>query len=361
MKTSLAIAGASLILGGATTSLAQFAAEPGQPAAAPSGARIEISPSGPPRPRLTAQSAGDCPYLDLGNPPADLIRITADHRDQKRMGFDVEHGDLDGDGLEDLVVSADQTKVGGKTEAGIVAVWKGPLAHGQAWGASQASLTLEGPSAGAQCGTLTLADFNGDGHQDLVVAAVGASTVYVLLGPITLSGTRNIEEAADVILRGTSHSLARASLTRGDVNGDGMDDLLLLAPSRDVTGRRNANICYVVFGRRESSREIVLDDGLRIPGADANDGVNGSTYVPQSGLASGDFNGDGYDDLAINAPWADGPGNGRRASGEVALVFGRPVWPNVIDLRTDPAIFLYGDQPGDMLSGVRSVQADEDG
>ena len=107
----------------------------------------------------------------------------------------------------------------------------------------------------------------------------------------------------------------------GDVNGDGVDDLLIGSNFQSRIGD-NIGESYVVFGRPAGSpftsplelSDLDGSDGFVIHGIDADD-RSGSTV---SGL--GDVNGDDVDDLLIGARFADPNGND---SGESYVVFGR--------------------------------------
>ena len=110
----------------------------------------------------------------------------------------------------------------------------------------------------------------------------------------------------------------------GDVNGDGVDDLIIGAVAADPNGNDSAGESYVVFGQRggfSSSLELSTLDGSNgfvINGIDADDQAGRSV----SSAAHGD--GDGVDDLIIGANLADPNGN---SSGESYVVFGQDASP----------------------------------
>ena len=109
----------------------------------------------------------------------------------------------------------------------------------------------------------------------------------------------------------------------GDVNGDGIGDIIIGAKSADPNSRSSAGASYVVFGR---STGDPFDPALELSALDGSDGfvINGVTNNDGSGVSvssAGDVNGDGIDDLIIGASLADP--NGRNYAGASYVLFGR--------------------------------------
>ena len=109
------------------------------------------------------------------------------------------------------------------------------------------------------------------------------------------------------------------SLTSGDVNGDGFDDLIIGAymASPGDPARTNAGETYVIFATSFTSPTTI---DLSTESADIT--VCGAAAYDFSGsaVASGEINGDSYDDIIVGAPEAS-PG-GRAYAGETYLIAG---------------------------------------
>ncbi|MEU6260812.1 FG-GAP-like repeat-containing protein [Streptomyces sp. NPDC047043] len=184
------------------------------------------------------------------------------------FGTQLSRGDLDGDGYADLVIG----NKSGTTDA--VILWGGP--HGLT-GAGAKSV----PATNTQTG-----DFNGDGKLDLALfrtrPAVGddpnGSTASVRNGPFTRAGGHGTEASLDA--DHLKYYDVRDGAT-GDVNGDGRDDLALSIYEGDgVYGTR-----YYAGSASGPTPGTAPDT---IPNTDG-------------GIAFGDLNGDGYDDIAVGA------------------------------------------------------------
>ena len=157
-------------------------------------------------------------------------------------------------------------------------------------------------------------DFNADGFMDLAIgvpadpvgAAVTAGVVHVLYGGAGGLATNGVQYwTQDDLPLSVSEAGDQFgfSLAAGDFNGDGFDDLAIGVPYEDVGDIRGAGCVHVMNGSAQ---------GLSAVGAKyVQQGLHGLTDAPESddhfgwALCAGDFNGDGYDDLAVGAPDED--------------------------------------------------------
>src|SRR5262249_39095834 len=149
----------------------------------------------------------------------------------------------------------------------------------------------------------TQTDSNGNGIGD--ACDFTSVDLAVTLGDLIIWGKDPNDEAG-------------LGLAAGDLNGDGIPDLVIGAPFANGPGnaRSAAGEVYIFFGR--AAWLTPYDLATRTPdvtiyGVDPGDNLGG-------GVAIGDFNGDGKKDLAISARFADGSNNAKTSSGDVYLL-----------------------------------------
>ena len=106
----------------------------------------------------------------------------------------------------------------------------------------------------------------------------------------------------------------------GDVNGDGLDDLIIGAYNADPNGNSIAGESYVVFGKTDGTA-VELSDVTAGTGGFVINGIDASDFSGYSVSNAGDVNGDGLDDVIVGAYGADP--NGKIYAGESYVVFGK--------------------------------------
>ena len=167
-------------------------------------------------------------------------------------------------------------------------------------------------------------DVNDDGLDDVILGAPGRAGVYVVFGKedgdvVDLSDLEN-ESGGGFLIVGTNNDDGVGVAVAGgiDVNDDGMDDIIIGAPESDVSAA-NAGFSYVVFGKADFTSVALSDLESESGGGFGIAGELNSDRSGSSVAAIGDVNDDGFDDVAIGAPEAN-PNGGD--SGRVYVVFG---------------------------------------
>jgi len=257
-------------------------------------------------------------------------------------------GDVDGDGYEDLLVGAPDAL----DEAGAAFLVYGPTsgAHDLSW----AGAFLDGVTPGDGAGEALLADvdLDGDGLLDLLVAAPLAGVDDAIVGALWLvldpqPGAASLGDAdarwwgAD---RDTRFGASLASA--GDVDGDGLTDLLVGAPARGMGGA-----AWLLCGGPPASGPLDLGLATALLESARLDVSLGTALA-----GPGDLDGDGHGDLLLGAPGADDAGS---ASGAAWLLLG-PASGDILVEESATARFDGADE-GQRAGGALAPLPDWDG
>ncbi len=290
-------------------------------------------------------------------------------------------GDVNGDGLDDVIIGASNADPGGRESAGVAYLIYGRtdnptgLALGSLTAAQGARLigALTGDQAGESVSTA--GDINGDGFGDLIIGAPGLDLgetedtggAYVVFGGSGLAASVNLaglNGASGFRVLGTieGQRLGTSVAGGGDVNGDGYDDIVIGAPDTTIGGKEGAGAAYVVFGASSFGAALDIDDlngsnGFKIPGAAA------FAYTGNAVAHAGDVNRDGYGDLMV-AAWKAAKGSADEV-GSVFLLYGKEAFAPSIAVsaikgdagfRMDGA--AEGDHTGRSVAGRGDINGD---
>jgi len=239
-------------------------------------------------------------------------------------------GDIDGDGLTDLVIGAPETAsaagrvyvVLGTTD--VEEIDLGDVASGTG------GFAIDGAAAGDHAGHSVdiVGDMSGDGRADIIVGAPdatpsgdGSGAAYVIFGTTDTEAIdlANVGDAGFAINgEAAGDSAGYSTRAAGDVNGDGLADVIVSAYLADVGGS-DMGRTYVIFGKADTNTVSLTD----IAAGTGGFAVDGESDFDRAGYATagiGDFNGDALDDIAVGAPFADPSGS---HSGRVYVIFGK--------------------------------------
>ena len=248
-------------------------------------------------------------YLVLGPSPAGGSLATADAKFVGEADFDSagistsSAGDLDGDGYDDILIGAVKESTNAFQAGAAYAVY-GPILGVVGLAGADAKLLGENDSGWAGQTLAVAGDVNGDGLDDVLVGEpmTQAGISYLLLGP--LFGSMDLSSADAVFIGETYQDWAGSALSSaGDVNADGFDDIVIGAYGNDVAGD-SAGAAYLVH--MPTLGEVSLSSAHTILYGEAvGDHAGSSVSGP------GDLNNDGYQDILVGAPY-EGPDAGSR-------------------------------------------------
>jgi hypothetical protein len=255
----------------------------------------------------------------------------------ERFGAALAAGDFDGDGFSDLAIGVTGQAVSFQADAGKVVVLYGSLTgidpeRFENWHQDSPGVAGMAEAYDRFGFSLAAGRFDGDAFDDLAVGVpfedgggTDSGVVNVLYGSgagLSASGNQMWGENGPNVPGGEEdYDYFGESLATGDFDGDGRDELAIGVPGEDLTTAAGNQV--------DAGRVVVLhgeSGGLTGTGSQAWDqGREGVAGAVESDdrfgrrLATGDFDGDGFDDLAVGVPNEDGGGTD---SGVVNVLYG---------------------------------------
>ncbi len=246
-------------------------------------------------------------------------------------------GDFNGDGLDDFLIGAPGANGGegesyiifGNNTTGLPATVDPSTITGTS-GLLPGAILAGGTGSSGGTSIDFIGDINGDGFDDVIVGGPdalantfgSAGSSYVVFGsnsftgasilPVDLDGTNGFRIDGISPFDDTGFSVASA----GDVNGDGIADMIIGAPGGNDPGN-----AYVVFGKSTAYAGVLDLTTLTAADGFSISGVGNFDLFGESVASAGDVNGDGFDDIIIGARGATV--GILAASGESYVIFGK--------------------------------------
>ncbi len=310
----------------------------------------------------------------------DVVIYGADAGDNS--GISIASGDVDGNGVADLLIGGSGMDGPGNARFGCggVHVWYGgPRPEGGAVDLGSIAL-IDGADGGDLAGrSLASGDLDGDGADEIIIGVPNGSgpgntraqggEVAILWGRSrdAMGATKDLLTDTDVHIYGAENGdNAGTAVDAADYDGDSFFDVFVGVPLGDalLNAKINAGETFLYYGRSRGSFPAAIDlslglaaDGKRYIGQDAGDLVG-------SALTGGDLDGDGNHEINMGAPLADGNAPLRLSSGEVFMYFGglRGAIADEVQIQATADVRVLGADAGDRVGSILDMgDLDNDG
>jgi hypothetical protein len=245
-------------------------------------------------------------------------------------------GDFNNDGRDDLAIGAPNENIGNTQDAGSVNVLPGTGSGLSATGDQIWFQNVKGVAGASETddlfgAALASGDLDGNGRDDLVVGVPGeaigttakAGAIHVIrsaagglsraLDKIWFQGNNGVDDTAE------ANDRLGTAVAVGDFDNDGFGDIAAGAPFEDLGTRTDVGAVAVLYstntGPSGTDDEVWSEnDGTKVTGDTPNAGD-----AFGASLTAGDFNGTGFDDVAIGVPGNDVGGTN---AGSVDVLYG---------------------------------------
>jgi hypothetical protein len=237
-------------------------------------------------------------------------------------GSSIAIGDINGDGLEDILTSASGNDDGGDAAGAVYLIYGSSDLSGENFLSDASMVQLTGEAMGdCLCEQLKVGDINRDGFGEILIpsynddAGVDAGAVYLIYGSSTTLSSMVLSDTSVVKFTGEDMGdYAGKTIAVADQDGDGWSEIIIGAVGQDEAAN-DAGAVYIVRGQEErfSSFRLSSPSAIKLLGEAEND------YAANQ-VATGDLNGDGLADILVGA---SGNNSTSVDAGAVYVIYGR--------------------------------------